>query len=248
MQIPQSLERLISLIDQHLTEEKNLTPSKARQLVLDADVQVEDMMHYAAFDHPVADCYGRKLVFANDHFEVMVMSWNPRDYSSIHNHGYTEWGVVQVFGPTHHFIYQLKDKQLSFSKKEFLLPGQAISVNNALIHQMGNATSKPYMTLHVYGSNTKSEGITADAKNFDLEQDRVALTCGGAFFNLPEEAVHSIEPGVIPTQEVFTHYAFLLIDYLNRQAPGPRINALKKTVLQKLSRPLVRLPQEERVN
>ncbi|MEZ4686290.1 MAG: hypothetical protein R3B47_09550 [Bacteroidia bacterium] len=83
---------------------RHSTPIKQKELVLRADVKVEDMMHFADFNHPLEDGYGRNLVVDNGNFEVMVMSWNPGDYSSIHNHGYTQWGVVQAFGHVHHLI------------------------------------------------------------------------------------------------------------------------------------------------
>ena len=233
-QLPMSLSRLVDFIGNTINKEGKLTAKRAKEVVLEANVQVEDMMVFADFDHPVEDCYGRKLVYDGGNFEVMVMSWEPGDYSSIHNHGYTEWGVVQVFGNTHHFIYNLKGEQLSFAKKEILPSGTAIKVNNALIHQMGNTTSKPYLTLHVYGANTLADEITADAHNFDLEFDRIVLTCGGAFFNLPESAIHGIIGKVKPTKEVFLHYAYLLMDYYNRQEQTDKIIDLKHHLLQKM--------------
>jgi len=248
MTTPKSLSRLITLIDEAIKTNGKLSPLKAKELVLEADVQLEDMMEYADFDHPIEDCYGRKLVHHAGNFEVMVMSWNPRDYSSIHNHGYTEWGVVQVFGETHHMIYNLKDNNLSFAKKEILKSGEAIKVNNKFIHQMGNSTSQPYMTLHVYGSNVMTGEITADAKNFDLELDRIAHTCGGAFFNLPESAVEHCDPGVVPTQEVFMHYAYLLLDYYNRQEQSPKVLQAKRSLLKKIEEYALPLSKIESYN
>lgn len=232
--MPASLSRLVDLIGNTIEAEGKLSPKRAKEVVLEADVQLEDMMEYADFAHPVEDCYGRKLVYDAGNFEVMVMSWEPGDYSSIHNHGYTEWGVVQVFGNTHHFIYNLKDEKLSFAKKEMLTSGAAIKVNNAFIHQMGNATSQRYMTLHVYGANTLDACITADAHNYDLEFDRIVLTCGGAFFNLPEDAIHDVIGTVKPTKEVFLHYAYLLMDYYNRQEQTDKIIDLKHHLMRKM--------------
>lgn len=238
-----SLARLIHLFNQTIEKEEKITPLKAKALVLEADVQVEDMMEYADFDHPVADCYGRKLVHDGGSYEVMVMSWNPGDYSSIHNHGYTEWGVVQVFGNTHHMIYQVKEETLGFARKEILPAGAAIKVNNAFIHQMGNATTQRYLTLHVYGSNQRCADITADAKNFDLEFDRIAHTCGGAFFNLPQEAIHEVQKGYKPTPEVFMHYANLLMDYYSRQPVTPEIIGLKQRLFDRMEKMLFQKAQ-----
>jgi len=228
-----SLDRLVRLLENAQGQQK-ITPQRAHELVLQANVQLEDMMYYADFKHPVEDCYGRKMVHDGGSFEVMVMSWNPGDYSSIHNHGYTEWGVVQVFGSAHHLLYCVKENELRFSKKEVLAPGAAVKVNNALIHQMGNSTSAPYLSLHVYGSSTRKEEVTADAKNFDLEFDRIAHTNGGAFFNLPSENIYDIEKGVKPTQEVFMHYAHTLLDYYNRQETTLEVVELKQQLLDQM--------------
>ncbi|MBK8652429.1 MAG: hypothetical protein IPN20_00430 [Haliscomenobacter sp.] len=47
---------------------------------------------WADFDHPDADSYGRKMAYKGPNFEIMVMSWKPGDFSSIHDHGHTQWG------------------------------------------------------------------------------------------------------------------------------------------------------------
>ncbi len=233
--LPKSLDRLIQMIEKAKTTQ-TLNPQNARELVLQANIQIEDLVPYADFNHPTADCYGRKLAYDGGWFEVMVMSWNPGDYSSIHNHGHTQWGVVQVFGHTHHMIYHTKDNELRFSKKEILSPGSAIKVNHELIHQMGNATTTPYMTLHVYGCNHCTADVTADAKNFDLEYNRIAHTCGGAFFNLPAENIYDFEPGPKPTEEVFMHYAHLLLDYYNRQEMTEDIREKKQHLFRLLQK------------
>lgn len=233
--LPVSLQRLVDLLKEE-SKTGLITPLRAKEIVLEADVQESDMMQYADFDHPVEDCYGRKMVHDCGKFEVMVMSWRPRDYSSIHNHGYTQWGVVQVFGPTHHFIYHVKNGQLRFSKKEFLPKGTAIKVNNALIHQMGNATSDNYLTLHVYGSNVRDADITADAQNYDLELERIAHTTGGAFFNLSDSEVYDFEKAPAPTPEVFSHYAGLLLDYYNRQEQTAEIQSKRQYLFQQIEK------------
>ena len=103
--LPKTLNILVQLLSNTIEKEGKLSPKHVKELVEQANVQEKDLLSYADYNHPVEDCYGRKMVYDNGNFEVMVMSWNPDDYSSIHNHGYTEWGVVQVFGNAHHLIY-----------------------------------------------------------------------------------------------------------------------------------------------
>lgn len=232
--LPQTIERLKNAITDALNKGENITAKLVKELVEQAQVQEEDLKPYADFDHPKADGYGRKMIYDAGKFEIMAMSWNPAHYSSIHNHGYTQWGVVQVFGNTHHFIYKNRNNKLEFCKKEILTKGMITQVVNATIHQMGNPSSRPYMTLHVYGSNEKDGDITADAQNYELEHDRINHTTGGAFFNLPEDQIYDFEPCPTPTNEVFINYAKLMLDYYDRQDPSSEIENLKKGLLQKL--------------
>lgn len=234
--LPASLERLKTSINDVLNKGERITAALVKKLVEQAQVKEEDLKRYADFDHPVEDCYGRKMVYDGGKFEIMAMSWNPGHYSSIHNHGYTQWGVVQVFGNTHHFIYKNSNDELKFAKKEILTKGEITQVVNATIHQMGNPSTAKYMTLHVYGCNEKEGDITADAKNYELEFDRVNHTTGGAFFNLPEDQIYNFEPCPTPTNEVFINYAKLMIDYYERQNNSPKIESLKRKLIKKLNK------------
>ncbi len=231
--LPTTLQRLVDLL-KNASQTEALSPQRVKALVEQAAISEDDLMHYADFDHPVEDCYGRKLVFDNGTFEVMVMSWNPGDYSSVHNHGYTEWGVVQVFGHAQNINFCVKQDRLTISAKQILSPGDIVKVNNALIHQMGNPSSKRYVSLHVYGSNTRDHEVTADAKNFELEFDRISHTTGGAFFNLPDGVVYDFLPGIPPDADTFLHYAFVLLAYYNRQEQTDEIVALKQNLLAKM--------------
>ncbi len=228
----------------NVTNKEDLSPLKAGELVKLANISEDDLLDYADFDHPIADCYGRKLVYDNGNFEVMVMSWNPDHYSSIHNHGHTQWGVVQVFGNAHHLIFHEKEEHLHLSRKEILTTEGIVKVNNKFLHQMGNASSVSFLSLHVYGCNDRTENITADAKNYDLEFDRVSHTTGGAFFNLPEDAIYDFSKGPRPTDEVFLHYAYLLLSYYSRQPETEQIKMLQKNILSNLERRIFKLKKQ----
>ncbi|HAA16647.1 MAG TPA: cysteine dioxygenase [Cytophagales bacterium] len=232
--LPTSLNRLINNLADAFETEGKLNPARAGEILKAADIQEEDLLPFADFDHPANDCYGRKLVIDKGNFELMVMSWNPGYYSSIHNHGYTQWGALQVFGHVHHQIYCLKDGVLDFSKMEILPKGSIVKVNNALIHQMGNATSEPYITLHCYGANDVNGNVTADARTYELEHDRVVHTTGGAFFNVQEPAIYDFEKGPEVTDEVFMHYGTQLLRYYHRQEQTEDIREKKRVLCAKM--------------
>ena len=232
--LPATIETLKNSIIKTLDRGERITVGLVKKLVEQAKITAEDLLPYADFDHPVEDGYGRKMIYDGGKFEIMAMSWNPGHYSSIHNHGYTQWGVVQAFGNAHHFIYKNRNGELKFAKKEILTYGAITQVVNATIHQMGNPSTGKYMTLHVYGCDDKEGDITADAKNYELEFDRVNHTTGGAFFNLPEDQIYNFEPCPTPTNDVFINYAKLLLDYYERQEKSVEIEFLKRELLKKL--------------
>jgi cysteine dioxygenase len=225
--IPQSIQQLIKSIE----AEPKMTPKKAKELVEAANITAEDLMPYADFEHPVEDCYGRKMLYDAGAFEIMVMSWNPGDFSAIHNHGYTEWGAVQVFGTAQHNIFNLKEKYLTTAKKEVLMPGEVVKVNNALIHQMGNSTTAPYLTLHLYGCNTRNELVTADSYIYELEKKRIVETTGGAFFNLSADEVKTVKEELSADEETYIYYTYLLLEYYKRL---PNAGEMKQELLQQM--------------
>lgn len=212
IEIGTSLQRLIDM----LHAEKDMNVNKAAEIVANAKVQLEDLVPYADFDHPLEDGYGRNMVYDCGRFEVMVMSWLPGDFSSVHNHGYTEWGAVQVFGHAQHNIYAETKDLFVLSKQETLTAGSIAKVNNKLIHQMGNNSSSRYLTLHLYGANTRSEEVTADSKIYELENGLIKHTTGGAFHDLPDSLVYDHEDLGPVDNKTFIYYTTVLLRYYNR--------------------------------
>jgi SAM-dependent methyltransferase/predicted metal-dependent enzyme (double-stranded beta helix superfamily) len=186
----------IKLIIEKLEEKKDLKPSEMRRIVLDAKVKPEDLEPWADFDHPIADSYGRKLIYKGDNYEIMAMSWRPGDFSTIHDHGYTQWGCVQVFGPAEHATFRIEDDTLRTLARWRMEPNEAIGVNHDLVHQMGNPTKDTFfLTLHVYGELEAIESVTGDARVFDLENETIQRVDGGVFFALPDAEVQRLEKG-----------------------------------------------------
>ena len=186
--------RLRALV-QEIESHDHLTPSLCKQLLLASQVTAEDLMPWADFGHPKADSYGRKMIHDGGFFELMVMSWVDGDMAAIHDHGYTQWGAVKLFGPAEHAIFRLQDGQLSTVERKVFADGDVVAVGHDFIHQMGNVGQEPYLTLHLYGSYERHGEITADANLYDLFENKVRITCGGVFFDLPEEAIQQRLPG-----------------------------------------------------
>ncbi len=191
-QLPTSLKS----IAQALQHEKELKPSKVAQIIKNANVQPKDLEPWADFDHPVEDSYGRKMAYKGAHFEIMVMSWRPGDFSAIHDHGHTQWGAVQIFGPAEHATFRVEDGYISTLARWIVTPGDIVGVGHSLVHQMGNPTTDTFfLSLHVYGDIAPIESVTGDARIFDLENETIQRVDGGVFFALPENQIKRIEPG-----------------------------------------------------
>ena len=206
------LQRLKNLIEAH----DSLNVSVVARLVQEAAITEADLVPYADFDHPLEDGYGRKMAYEGEFYEIMVMSWNPGDFSAVHDHGYTTWGAVQVFGHVMHHTFAIKNNLFQLTRKEILPYGSIIKVNNPLIHQMGNVTTSPYLTLHVYGDYAHPGNVTADSRIFELESGLIKHTTGGAFFNLPDEVVYNIESLPEIERQTFIHQASILLQYYQR--------------------------------
>ncbi len=162
---------------------------------------MEELVNWEDYDHPLSDSYGRKLVFEDGFFEIMVMSWAPGDVSAIHDHGYTQWGAVQIFGPAEHSTFMVQDDAIVTISRKVMEPGRVIPVGHQLVHQMGNQSEQKFLTLHVYGVDDlefNRESVTADARVWDITEGVVQRTNGGVFFALPQKQINAVEAAPIP--------------------------------------------------
>lgn len=183
--LPPSVQRLAKSVHQ----KRDLNPKMARELVIEAKIDENELMPWADFDHPVADGYGRKMVYDGGFFEIMVMSWAPGDYSSIHDHGTAQWGAVKVFGDAEHAVFDIEDGRMTTKIRNRQTPGEVNPVTHELIHQMGNVTDEPFISMHMYGCPDPEGSITEDSRIYDFYEGKVQLTTGGVFFNLPESDI-----------------------------------------------------------
>lgn len=193
--LPQSIIQLAEAIKSL----EKYSPTAIRNLLRDADITVEDLMPWADFDHPLEDSYGRKMIYDGGFFEIMVMSWNPGDFSSIHDHGYTQWGAVKIFGPAEHAIFLVHGNTIKTISRDNVSPGDTLGVGHELVHQMGNPTSdQRFLSLHIYGNYDRESDITAEARLFNLSDQELQIVNGGVFYDLPDEVVQERREGPVP--------------------------------------------------
>ena len=161
-----------------------------KRCMSDARLTEQDLLPWADFNHPLEDSYGRRLIWKSDFVELMVMSWIPGDFSAIHDHGAAHWGVVQSFGPATHSLFKLSGSQLDYDRQSDYQSGQIQTVDHRVIHQMGNASHCPFLSLHLYAALQPLDTITTNARVFDVVEGVIQFTDGGVFFALPDSQVN----------------------------------------------------------
>jgi len=180
------IEKLIRKIETH----ERLTPSLAKKILEESELTTGDVASWSDFEHSKEDSYGRKLVYNGDFFELMVMSWVDGDMAAIHDHGHTQWGAVKLLGAAEHATFKITDDKLTTTSREFFQAGSVLAVNHDMIHQMGNIGQQPYLTVHLYGAYDVNDGITSNARLYDLDEGKIQFTDGGVFFDLPEAQIN----------------------------------------------------------
>lgn len=216
-----TLPASLQTIAEQLSQERRLTPGKMRSIVLNAQVKPEDLMPWADFDHPVQDSYGRKMAYKGPNFEIMVMSWRPGDFSMIHDHGHTQWGAVQVFGPAEHATFRVDSGRISTLARWQMEPFESVGVHHDLVHQMGNPTNDQYfLSLHVYGEVDDDASITADARIFELYKQEIQIVDGGVFFGLPPQGIKEAFPAPMPDFPTRLRFMTELIRRLRQMPPA----------------------------
>lgn len=215
-------------------------PVGVAALVKHAPIALTDLLSWSEFDHPVHESYGRKLAARGPGFEIMIMSWAPGDYSAIHDHGAAQWGVVRYFGRAEHVQFELRNNTLSICEHTFTRPGDVSAVDPNLIHLMGNPTTEPFLSLHVYGRRGSSSAITEGARVFDLLDGAIQYTDGGVFHCLPATEIRAYEvcPPSDP-QATELHHRLMLnqIDRMLRAGLGDVTIARKRSrLMQELDR------------
>ncbi|MBT3208459.1 MAG: cysteine dioxygenase family protein [Bacteroidetes bacterium] len=180
------------------------------EIVSEANLSEKELREYISFDHCISESYGRKLIVDNGNYKILLMSWRVGDFTAIHNHGYTEWGCVYFFGEAAHRLYETNEKEIKLIQKDNFYEGQIASVCGDLTHMMGNSFSKKLTTLHIYGSNTRKNNVSENAKVYMPEFQKEVTTKGSAYLNMNKKLMLSDKPLLNISLDDFIDYFTLV--------------------------------------
>lgn len=144
-----------------------------------------EYMKYVFWNPSNPKAYMRNLVFANEHFDVILMCWPPNSESAIHDHADSSCWVALVEGEVVETSYRLPKMDRKFLGNEYSKPTGLVGtctrlekqgetrlaansfgttyVNNERgIHSVANRSSGPAYTLHVYAPGLRKMRLFKD--------------------------------------------------------------------------------------
>ncbi len=226
--LPKSIRNLVLELGNHSHIDNDLVA----QIMSGINFPENALKPFFYLDHPKNESYGRKLIWNNGDFKILLMTWRPGDFTAIHNHGFTEWGGVYFLGDATHRLYRVENDELALVRKNVYPSGKVASICGDLTHLMGNSGNSDIVTLHVYGSNTRKRNVSEDAKVYMPEFQKIVTTMGTAYLNMDKALILS----EIPFENIGSD---ALSDYFSLVKPFYERNKMPE-VLQKMEHNLNR--------
>ncbi len=214
LQIPKKITSLA----QYLESKQNISDNELLWSIKSLNLNYSDIGDYINFNHNINESYGRSVIYESNKVEIVLMSWNKEDYTSIHDHGYAKFGALYSFGDIQNNYFKIENNTLKKVNETVLQKGEIIIIDNSSIHQMGNPYKKPTLSLHVYYTNKNVESVTGEARNFDLYSQIVYRANGGAFLDIPEKDIVSTENCPEFDNNMYDNYLKILQQYLNKNS------------------------------
>jgi predicted metal-dependent enzyme (double-stranded beta helix superfamily) len=211
----ENLQKSIQTVIDKLQGNLSINNSVLAEIIHSSNVTESDLKEFSEFNHNQNDSYGRRQIYKTENFGIYVMSWCKGDFTAIHSHGHSEWGAVYFLGDADHRTYFANGNELKLMSSEIIKTGSIAAVCGDLVHAMGNLSDNPFLTLHIYGSNSYKGTITEDSKVYELNKNRIRTTLGPAFLNIADDLCKADENGIITddkTLEDFENFTKLFFD------------------------------------
>ena len=116
------------------------------------ELSQDDLSKYIFWDPSLP--YSRNRIATDDkHYELLVLCWNPKRESRIHNHPGDGCYVKIISGSVRETVYDVSDNAApAFRSESILQPASVCYMDDSLgLHRLGNPSkSEGAITLHLY--------------------------------------------------------------------------------------------------
>ena len=104
--------------------------------------------------------YDRKVLFQNEHCEVVEITWKPGEATQVHEHGADCCGVTKVLsGEIFETTYHEMSGRIVAGATNYYGPGKAITEEALGIHKVGNAGKEIAKTIHFYSPPARNKEV-----------------------------------------------------------------------------------------
>ena len=125
-----------------------LTSEEMISLASAVDLEALDLGEYRGFQ---SQCYKRNTVLLNDHFELVVICWEPGQASAVHDHGRSLCLYLIVDGTMEETLFQMDDNDEPVETDTRAWGRGDITVaDGPTIHSIANRTDGKLVTVHMY--------------------------------------------------------------------------------------------------
>lgn len=112
----------------------------------------DDWRRYALFD---PEYYTRNLVARNEHYEMLILCWNPGQESPIHNHAGQNCWMAILDGRMEETLFSFPHGRtagpLTARKSRIYEPGQVAFINDDIaLHRVRPVAGSRGISLHLY--------------------------------------------------------------------------------------------------
>ena len=117
-------------------------------------VPIAEFKKYATWSK---DCYTRNCIAENDAFELILICWDKKQSTEIHDHGGEECWVCILEGEFKENIYKEDEKgELKVVERKEMKPGDITYMIDFMgYHNLENTSDKKSMSLHLYAKPIK---------------------------------------------------------------------------------------------
>lgn len=172
---------------QELSTTERLDAGVLRSILKQNTPSLEDLSAWVKYDHEPCFSYGRSTLWSSERCGIHVMTWNPGDFTAPHGHGEADWALMYFLGDGDQRVYEVSGGQIKLQARQKIPAGSVLTPHIAgFCHAMGNLGSKPFLTLHIYGSDHHRGIPTEGSKIYEIEKNRIRRSKGPAFLEMAE--------------------------------------------------------------